>query len=185
MTRPADGPDIEATGPSQERGEVVKLLSVRLRIPLRRFFEKRHIPRDDIDDLIQEVFVRLAGRPGVENMERLEAYLFTTASNLLRDRHRRMETQAAQVHDPYDETVHGSQLASPGPERILLGAQTVEQLVAALYELPERTRVVFTLYHIEDLPHREIARRLGIAVSTIEKHMGRANAYLTQRLDGL
>jgi RNA polymerase sigma factor (sigma-70 family) len=49
--------------------------------------------------------------------------------------------------------------------------------------LPERTRAVWVLYHFEDLPHAEIARRLGIAVSTIEKHMGRASTHLLKRLD--
>ncbi len=44
---------------------------------------------------------------------------------------------------------------------------------------------MFVLYHFEDYPHAEIARQLGIAVSTIEKHMGRANAHLLTRMDGL
>jgi RNA polymerase sigma-70 factor (ECF subfamily) len=44
-------------------------------------------------------------------------------------------------------------------------------------------RVVWALYHLEDLTHHEIARRLGITVSAIEKHIGRANGHLLKRLD--
>jgi RNA polymerase sigma factor (sigma-70 family) len=164
---------------------VVASLSARFRVPLRRFFEKRRIPRDDIDDLVQDVFVRMASRPEVESVERLEAYLFTTAANLLRDRHRRLTYREADAHESYDETVHGVALETHSPERALLATQIVAALVEALFELPERTRAVFTLYHLEDLPHQEISRRLGIAVSTIEKHMGRANAHLVKRLQGL
>jgi RNA polymerase sigma factor (sigma-70 family) len=164
---------------------VIASLSARFRTPLRRFFEKRRIPRDDIDDLVQDVFVRMASRPEVESMERLEAYLFTTASNLLRDRHRRLTSREADAHESFDENVHGDALQTHGPERVLLATQIVAQLVEALFELPERTRAVFTLYHIEDLPHQEISRRLGIAVSTIEKHMGRASAHVIKRLEGL
>ena len=165
--------------------EVIQSLSIRFRTPLRRFFEKRAIPPSEADDLVQDVFLRLARRPSFESTDRLEAYLFKSAANLLTDRHRRRTSQAAELHEVYEEERHGIDQAAFGPDRVLLSAQSVEQLVAALYELPERTRSVFVLYHIEDLSHREIAQRLGIAISTIEKHMGRANAFLVKKLQGL
>ena len=178
------GPDASAKA-SAPSAPVVASLSARFRTPLRRFFTKRRIPKDDVDDLVQDVFVRMASRPEVESMERLEAYLFTTAANLLRDRHRRLTFQGISAHEPYDESLHGDAVETFGPERSLLATQIVAQLVEALFELPERTRAIFTLYHIEDLPHQEISRRLGIAVSTIEKHMGRANAHLIKRMETL
>lgn len=162
---------------------IIQTLSARFRVPLRRYFEKRGVPRDEVDDLVQEVFARLTNRDGIESMERLEAYLFATASNLLHDRHRRLMSHAAGGHEPYEESIHGGLQDMPGPDRALLGVQLVEQLIAGLRELPERTRVIFTLYHLEDLPHRQIAQRLGIAVSTIEKHMARAHAHLIRKLE--
>ena len=163
---------------------VMAALSRRFREPLRRYFEKRiGQNHPETEDLVQEVFLRLTRGGDLEAMHRIDGYLFTTAANLLRDRHRRLTVRAAQAHEPYDEGVHGAVIEEPGPERALQSAQLIEQLVAALHELPERTRLVFTLYHLEDLPHAEIARRLGIAVSTIEKHVGRANAYLLKKVD--
>lgn len=182
MNLPADVPAADSIDPAKG---LIESLSARLRFPLRRYFEKRGIPRDEVEDLVQEVFLRLAGRDGVESMERVEAYLFAIASNLLRDRHRRLTTHTAKTHEPYEESVHGSVQQTCGPDRVLLGAQQVAQLIAALHELPERTRVIFTLYHLEDLSHQQIGQRLGIAVSTIEKHMGRAQAHLLKRLEGL
>lgn len=143
------------------------------------------MPKDDVEDLVQDVFVRLAARPNVESVERLEAYLFATASNLLRDRHRRMTARAAGEHESYDESLHGVAQETGDPERALLAAQAVAKLVEALFELPTRTRAIYTLYHIEDLTHQEIAQRLGIAISTIERHMTRANAHLLRRMEGL
>jgi RNA polymerase sigma factor (sigma-70 family) len=165
--------------------QVIASLSARLAPALRRFFKSRRIPQDDVEDLVQDVFLRLASRPGVESMERLEGYLFTTASNLLRDRHRRMTAQSAETHEPYEESLHGSVQETSGPERALLATQAVVKLVEAMFELPERTRVIFTLYHLEDLSHQNIAQRLGIAVSTIERHMTRANTHLIKRMEGL
>lgn len=182
MNRQADS--IHTASLDSATAAIIATLSARLRGPLRRYFEKRGVPRDEVDDLVQEAFLRLAGRSEIESMERIEAYLFAIASNLLRDRHRRRVSHATAAHETYDEAVHGGQ-ATIEPGRALLGTQLLEQLVAALYELPERTRVVFTLYHLEDLSHREIADRMHIAVSTIEKHMARAMAHLLKRLDRL
>ena len=137
-----------------------------------------------MDDLVQEVFLRLADGGRIESVEQPEAYLFRTAANLLIDRKRRQTARATEAHESYDEAVHGCAQESLDPERALLGSQALEQLVAALHELPERTRTVWALYHLEDLSHAEISRRLGIAVSTIEKHMSRAGARLMKALEG-
>ena len=184
-TTKADQPETDATAGRTGTTQVVASLSARLAPALRRFFRSRQIPRDDVEDLVQDVFVRLASRPNVASMERLEGYLFTTASNLLRDRHRRMSAHAAGAHESYEESLHGSVQETNSPERALLATQAVVKLVEALFELPERTRAIFTLYHLEDLPHQVIAQRLGIAVSTIERHMARANSHLIKKMEGL
>jgi RNA polymerase sigma factor (sigma-70 family) len=163
---------------SAEQAVTIEALSQRLRGPLRRFFEKRIGRSEEIEDLIQEVFVRLAAGARVEAAHDIEAYLFQTATNLLRDRGRRLAARAAGAHEPYDDMLHGGAAETLSPEREALGAEAIERLIAALYGLPERTRSVWVLYHFEDLPHREIARRLGMAQSTVEKHMSRANSHL-------
>lgn len=160
-------------------------MSARFRLPLRRFFGRYGIPRDDIEDMVQEVFLRMAGRPGIESMERLGGYLFTTAANLLRDRHRRREAQTREAHEPFYDGVHGIAPDAYTPDHTVLGTQIVDQLLQSLLELPERTQVIFSLCHFEELSHAEIGRRLGIAVSTIEKHIGRANAHLLEALDAI
>ncbi len=136
MDRPstsADESDSKATRAGT--AETVASLSARFSAPLRRFFAKRRIPRDDVDDLVQDVFVRLASRPNLGATERLDAYLFTTAANLLNDRRRRQISRAANAHESFDEDLHGDLLDATGPERTLLATQTVAKLIEALYEL--------------------------------------------------
>lgn len=183
MVRRTDCSENTPAGLDRETSTAMKTLSLRLRAPLRRYFLNRHIAPHEVDDLVQEVFLKLSARGGMDHVERIEPYVFATASNLLRDRRRSLTSHAAESHVPYDESVHGLTRATLEPDRILLGTQQVTQLVAALYELPERMRVVFSLYHFEELSHKEIARRLGIALSTVEKNIARANAYLLKRLD--
>jgi RNA polymerase sigma factor (sigma-70 family) len=168
---------------SADKSVVIEALSHRFRVPLQRFFQKRIGRRAEIDDLVQEVFLRLAAGGRIETVDRPEAYLFKTAANVLNDRWRRSTVRAAEAHESYDEALHGNARETPNPERALLGVQAVEQLVEALYELPERTRVVWALYHLEDLTHAEIARRLRVTISSIEKHIGRVSGHLLKRLD--
>jgi RNA polymerase sigma factor (sigma-70 family) len=182
MVRRTDCSEHASSGLDEDKSSVMKTLSLRLRAPLRRYFMNRHIPPHEVDDLVQEVFLKLAARGGVDHVERIEPYVFATASNLLRDRRRHMTSHAAESHVPYDESVHGSTRSPLEPDRILLGAQLITRMVEALYELPERTRAVFSLYHFEELTHADIAKRLGIALSTVEKNIARANAHLLKRL---
>lgn len=182
MVRRTDCSENAPRAPEPDTETVMKTLSQRLRAPLRRYFMNRQIPPHEVDDLVQEVFLKLSARGGVGHVERIEPYVFATASNLLRDRRRHLTSRAAESHVPYDEASHGHTRGTLEPDRILLGTQLVTQLVQALYELPERTRAVFSLYHFEELSHKEIAKRLGIALSTVEKNIARANAYLLKRL---
>jgi RNA polymerase sigma-70 factor (ECF subfamily) len=168
-----------------DKAVVIEELSRQFRAPLARFFEHRIGQQAEVDDLVQEVFLRLAASDRIESVDRPEAYIFRTAANLLIDRKRRLTTHAADAHDSYDEALHGGARETCNPERALLGTQALEQLVAILHELPVRTRTIWVLYHLEDLSHAEIGRRLGITVSTIEKHMSRASARLLKKLDHL
>src|SRR5688500_16448437 len=136
MVRRTDCSENAPSGLDEGKSAVMTTLSLRLRAPLRRYFLNRHIPPHEVDDLVQEVFLKLSARGGVDHVERIEPYVFATASNLLRDRHRHLTSHAAESHVPYDEAVHGSTRSTLEPDRILLGTQQVTRLVEALYELP-------------------------------------------------
>lgn len=146
---------------------------------LRRYFAKRVGDQADSEDLVQEVFLRLARRGGIESIEHIEGYLFETAASVLKDRYRRQTSRHARAHDSYDESLHAAEDFSP--ERVHLGREALNGLVLAIGELPERTRTAFLLHRFEGLRYREIARRLGISTSAVEKHMMIAIAALARR----
>jgi RNA polymerase sigma-70 factor (ECF subfamily) len=66
------------------------------------------------------------------------------------------------------------------PEHVLLGRERLARATAVLLELPERTRVIFVLRRLEGMKYLDIAARLGISVSAVEKHMERAVARLME-----
>lgn len=153
---------------------------------LRRFFGRRLQPheRAEADDLVQDVFVHLAGRRPADAAGRIEkpdAYLFKTATNILRDRLRRRAVRHSDAHHAYEEDLHGAHEVLT-PERVLLGREAVDRVERALSGLPERTRTIFMLNRFEEMRYADIAASLGISVSLIEKEVMRAIAHLTQAL---
>jgi RNA polymerase sigma factor (sigma-70 family) len=149
------------------------------RTPLLRFFQRRVGPGGDADDLVQDVFSRLAAQDLAE-IENIQGYVFKIAANVLRDKARRASVRSIVTATPDGFDIEDETGFSP--ERILLGREALQILVVALYELPETVRIVFSQYHFDGIAQVEIARRLGISLSSIEKHMARANSHLLYRL---
>lgn len=149
-------------------------------VALRRFFERRILEHGDVDDLVQEVFLRLVRRGGVQDVARLEPYLFETAANVLRDRLRHRRSRHASEHQEFDGEQAGPTEVTP--ERQLIGRETVARLATALEKLPQRPRTVFLLRRIEGLRQAEIAARLGVSLSTVEKDLALAVAHVTHQL---
>jgi RNA polymerase sigma-70 factor (ECF subfamily) len=149
---------------------------------VRRFFSRRVASKSDIDDLTQEVFTNLLRRAeGCEPVANVEGYIFQVAANLLTSRARQQMRRRALDGDALDQDwAKGNEGFTP--ERILLGREACREVVAALHELPERVRTVFVLNRFEELSGIEIARRLNVSVSTVEKAMMRALAHLKERL---
>lgn len=150
--------------------------SRRYRPALLRFFQRRMPSAGDREDLVQEVFLRLAKREDLGSIEHVEGYLFQAAGNVLKDWRRQGMRHAADAHEAIDEDIPAE--VDFSPERVLLGRDAINTLIAALETLPERTRAVFVLYHFDNLPQAQIARRLGIAVRTVENNMAKAHAHI-------
>ncbi len=149
------------------------------RLPLIKFFQKRAPRTVEPDDLVQEVFVRLAKRADLTTIDRVEGYLFQTAASVLADLFRK-DSRQPEFIESFEETSHGEVVLTP--ERVLMGKQALNQLIQELYALPERTRHIFVLYHFETIRQTDIAVRFDMPISTVEKHMARANKQLLQRL---
>jgi RNA polymerase sigma-70 factor (ECF subfamily) len=154
--------------------------------PLVAYFLKRVNSRTEAEDLTQEVFMRLLNHPDKNNGETIEGYVFTIAANLLRDRAKSLATvQRARTRslDALDEkdAVSANLVEDRSPERVLVGKQTIQDVLNALAELGERTRDIFILARLENVQHREIATMYGISVSAVEKMMMKAMAHLGAR----
>ena len=124
---------------------------------LRAFFRNK-APEDEIDDLIQEVLIRMHGRDagGIDN---LEHYVIRVARNVLRDRYRRDQVRRRQDHCELLEHDHPPDDMSP--ERILRAREQLATTLQAMDELPERSRTILVLLRWEGMSYSEVAELLS------------------------
>lgn len=149
---------------------------------LHRYFARRGARPDIAEDLVQDIFVRLAGRSATTRIENVEAYLMQTASSVWKDHGRRMRSRAEGAHVEFEDPRHGAEELSP--DRVYEGKEAVSEVLEALNALSSRARQVFFLRRFEGMSQKEVARRLGISVSLVEKEMMKAIAHIAEWFGG-
>lgn len=171
-----------SVGAENQTIENIELVAKRFEKPLKGFFLKRISNMPDADDLVQEVFYRLVKRKSGAQIEQLEPYIFQSAANVLTDYYRRQGSRHQNAHQPITE--HELEFSSQiTPERVLIGKDRLEKLIALLEKLPERTRDIFVLRILENLRSVEVAKMIGVSVRSVEKHTAKALAYIGKHLD--
>jgi RNA polymerase sigma-70 factor (ECF subfamily) len=166
-------------GPAQPAQRLDRLegFYTRYRKVVRQYFLKRVHNHAEADDLTHDLLLRIAQRMQREDIENPEAFLFTAAANLLRDRGRHQ-----QIVDRYlaDAPAHAENFEALSPERVVVSKQSLEQLLRALKELDPRARDVFILHRLEGMKYADIARLFGLSVSSIEKDIMKALVHIAK-----
>ena len=138
---------------------------------LRAWLSRRRLGGLDVDDIIQEAYSRLMTAESVQHVHDVRNYTFQVAGSVVIDHMRRMKVVSlSSVPDlDYLEVVS----EEPSPERQVIDRDELHRLAGMIARLPGRVRDVFTLRRVYGLSQREVAQKLGIAESTVEKHMAR------------
>lgn len=145
---------------------------------LARYLRSRFGGAADVDDMVQDVFARLAGGKRVVELGNPEAYLRRILRNLLIDRKRRADTRPAFV-----ELESAEPVVEPEQSHAIDVTQMQERYRASVNSLPPRTREVFLLHRAEDTSVKEIAARLGISTRTVEWHLAQAILRIREALE--
>jgi RNA polymerase sigma factor (sigma-70 family) len=149
-----------------------------------RAFLRRHFPTvQDIDDLVQEAYVRLIRAHHAGTIAEPRAYLFTTARNIACDLFRRQQPVSIEI---LEETQRLSVVEDKADAAEAAShSQEIELLIEAIQALPTRCREVLTLRKLHSLSYRDIARRLGISENTVNSQLAigvvRCRQYLAAR----
>jgi RNA polymerase sigma-70 factor (ECF subfamily) len=137
----------------------------------------------DMDDLVQESYVRLIRAREAGKVGHAKAYLFTTARNAALDFFRRRKIVSIEsVGDMADSPVLDDR---PGVADAISRQQELDLLAEAIRDLPERCRQTLTLRLLYGLSHKEIAAELKVSDHTVKaqlaKGMRRCSLYFEER----
>lgn len=151
---------------------------------LTSFFRRRVKNRADVEDLVQQVFLRLSQRPVSFTVQNFDAYILRTASNAWTDYWRRGVAQDRYIarEDIPAEQLDACRTAFSS-ERVLLGEEAAQIFAAALNELPKRTREVFVLRCMDGRRHAEVAKLVGITPRAVQKQVAKALQHLGKSLE--
>lgn len=144
------------------------------RFRLRNYIAKRVREREAVDDILQEVFLKVnANLHTVRSHGSIPAWLFRIAANAIADHYR--------SHKQWEVLPDDDELASPERERDYI-AELATCLQPLIADLPETYRAALVLSEIEGLPQKEVALRLGISLSGAKSRVQRGREKLRLRL---
>ncbi|TCU53636.1 RNA polymerase sigma-70 factor (ECF subfamily) [Novosphingobium sp. PhB57] len=146
---------------------------------LLQFLKRKIWIEEERADLVQEAFARLIAARGAAAQDNPGSYIQGILRHLLADR---SSSWAKSKAMPWDDL---SLAAEPEqPDAALELAQMQGLYRAAIDALPPKTREVFMLHRAEDMPQRDIAKKLGISVRTVEWHVAHAVHRIGKALSG-
>ncbi|MFC6632804.1 RNA polymerase sigma factor [Microbulbifer taiwanensis] len=140
--------------------------------------------QQDVEVILQETYVRLLRQEDLQPLrENPRAYIFTVATNLVRDSLRRHMRRRGDYHHRFEEQEHAS--PEPSPQGCAEWQQSLQRLKASLQGLKPVTRKIFLLSRYEEMSYPEIASALSISTRSVERHMSSALKHLQRELDDI
>jgi RNA polymerase sigma-70 factor (ECF subfamily) len=138
--------------------------------------------RGHAEELAQETFVRAYCRLGsMRDQRRLSSWLFGIARNVVREAHKRKQTERPPV-SLEDRGALNVADSRPDPEFPLLAGELNRAIQQALADLSEDGRAVFVLKVIHQMRYEEIARITGFSVGKLKTDLHRARLQMRRRL---
>jgi RNA polymerase sigma factor (sigma-70 family) len=159
---------------------------------LRNFIRRRVPDQSDAEDILQEVFSELVeAYRMMKPLEQVTAWLFRVARNritdLFRSKKREASTEPAVTTEDGETLQWEDLLPAPdaGPESAYARSVLLEEMDAALDELPEEQREVFVAHEFLGYSFRELAEQTGLSVNTLLSRKHYAVLHLRERLQSI
>jgi RNA polymerase sigma factor (sigma-70 family) len=181
--------------PVEQRGEQNRRISEVIQRERRRllnFIRKRVGDQGDAEDILQDVFYELTEAYRLmQPVEQVGAWLYRVARNRIIDRFRKRKPEARSeimvgTNQP-DALLLEDLLPSPdaGPDAVYARSVLLEELEAALEDLPENQRAVFIAHEIEGRSFKQLADETGLSVNTLLSRKHYAVLHLRRRLQAI
>jgi RNA polymerase sigma-70 factor (ECF subfamily) len=158
--------------PSLDRIRWISAHVVPLEGRLRKWLSSRRLSWLDVDDIVQETYVRLIRVDDISTINNPWAYIRQVAWSVMVSHLRKERVVPLQSMADLNEL--GIAANEPSPEQQAFDRDELHRLGEAIGRLPGKIGEVFRLRRVVGMPQREVAESLGLAESTIEKHLKKA-----------
>ncbi len=160
---------------SDDKARFLKLLVEQHGPALERFLTRKLDNQADAAEVAQEAYLRIYRLEHPEQLDNSRAFLFQVASNLAIDQLRRrslhfrfLRAETRELGIPEGSEL-GAEVASP--EKILSAREKLARIYRVVDGLPGKTRQAFILHRTTGLSYSDIAREMGVSVSSVEKYI--------------
>lgn len=123
----------------------------------------------EIEDVTQETLLRALQARERQDIHHPRQFMISIAKNVAREMLRQRARETMDVIE--DCAAENHSLEEPSPEEALDSREKLGLFAAAVANLPPQCRRVFVMKHVYGASHKEIAAKLGISISTVEKHV--------------
>lgn len=154
-------------------------------------YRQLHSP-DLVEDVAQETFVRAFLHLGeLDDAARFKSWLLRIAANLSLDFLRRRKRQGVSLDETGAYAAAEAAVArdpkalAQDAARHAVSDEVRTQIVEAIYALPEDYQIPAAMKYLEEIPYREIARRMGLREEAVRKRIHRANQLLRRKLQNV
>jgi RNA polymerase sigma factor (sigma-70 family) len=187
---------LNATMTAQQNEEIGKTVR-RERKRLLDFIKQRVPTEEDAEDILQDVFYQFTNAyRGIEPIEKVTSWLFTVARNRITDFFRKKKADSfsslsrSSSNDDGDDDQNYfleeiMQDVSESPEGQYIRSLVWDTLNAALEELPEEQREIFTLHELEGVSFKEMSEKMKLPLNTLLSRKRYAVLHLRTRLQSL
>ena len=138
------------------------------------------------EDLVQELYLKVAGLPADAEVTSPTALLYRMAANVMIDHvrsDRRSASRNAQWRMESRTAIGGEDVVEePAADEALITRERMRQLATAVAELPPQMGKAFRLHKLEGLSQAETAQAMGVSRKMIEQHIAAATRNLARRL---
>ena len=138
------------------------------------FLRKKFCSKEDAEDIAQNAFIRIRKICESDEAVNPKAYLYQTASNLLIDMKRREKVHENYVHQFYggaNELSHAPKDNQLCPSRIHQATEELKRVEKAIAGLKAPCRQAFLMHRFKGMSYNDIAKVMGVSVSSVEKYI--------------
>lgn len=143
-----------------------------------RSIMKMSVEQQDVDDILQETFIRVLDSDAKQQIKSPKGYLFVVSRNLVL---KKLMQQSKEIHTELDDALIEDDDENT-VEKDLYQKLKFERFNKVLSSLPEKHRRAILLRKLYCLSHKEIAKKMDVSVSSIEKYIAQGLKQCKQSL---